>query len=166
MGDSFVKSIVMQLALLYDEGIMTGLRGCCPSSTRGSRANDVIIRPTPSGAGRTTPEQNGHYSNYIAKPVNSRYFHRKFLPHSSHWTWLPGHFVTGNLLSIVTPSVLEWLQSHGWYQIRDTNWLAGFDIHAFNSYVTHGLCLVPMSCCEWRLVWCVKFVLHAELASQ
>ena len=54
--------------------------------------------------------------------------------------------------------------SHGLYQIRDINWTAGFDIHPFNPYVTHGLCLVPMSCREWRLVWSVNFALHAELA--
>ena len=49
-------------------GIMTGLLGCCSSSTLGSRANeylrsgfDCIIRPVPSGAGRTTPSQPGHY---------------------------------------------------------------------------------------------------------
>ena len=54
--------------------------------------------------------------------------------------------------------------SHGWYQIRDIKWTAGFDIHAFNPYITHGLCLVPMSCREWRLVWSVNFALPAELA--
>ena len=43
-------------------GIMTGLLGCCSSSTLGSSTNDYcIIRPAPSGAGRTTPSQPGHY---------------------------------------------------------------------------------------------------------
>ena len=51
-------------------GIMTGLLGCCSSSTVGSRANDYvktregfdcIIRPAPSRAGRTTPSQPGQY---------------------------------------------------------------------------------------------------------
>ena len=52
--------------------IMTGLLGCCSSSTLGSRAKhcvkpsrrsafDCIIRPAPSGTGRTTPSQPGHY---------------------------------------------------------------------------------------------------------
>ena len=50
--------------------IMTGLLGCCSSSTLGSWANDYaknftplgfwcIIHPAPSGAGRTTPSQPG-----------------------------------------------------------------------------------------------------------
>ena len=41
---------------------------------------------------------------------------------------------------------------------------AEFDMHAFNPYVTHGLCFVPMSFREWRWVWSVNFALHAELA--
>ena len=45
---------------------------------------DVIIRPAPEGAGRTTPEQTGHYSHYNTKLTNSRYFHGNSLPHSSH----------------------------------------------------------------------------------
>ena len=36
---------------------------------------DVIIRPAPEGAGRTTLEQIGHYSHYNTKLTNSRYFH-------------------------------------------------------------------------------------------
>ena len=66
-------------------GIMAGLRGCCSSRTQGGRVNDavntsprsgfdVIIRPSPEGAGRTTPEQTGHYSHYNTKLVISRYF--------------------------------------------------------------------------------------------
>ena len=60
-------------------GIMTGLLGCCSSSTLGSRAKDYvktslrpgfdcIIRPAPEGAGRTTPEQTGHTGD----PLHSR----------------------------------------------------------------------------------------------
>ena len=41
--------------------------------------------PAPEGAGRTTPEQTGHYSHYNTKLTNSRYFHGNS-PHSSHWT--------------------------------------------------------------------------------
>ena len=41
----------------------------------GSEGFDVIIRPAPEGAGRTTPEQTGHYSHYNTKLTNSRYFH-------------------------------------------------------------------------------------------
>ena len=66
-------------------GIMTELRGCCSSSTQYTREQgewcsqnpsvvDVIIRPAPEGAGRTTPEQTGHYSHYNTKLTNSRYF--------------------------------------------------------------------------------------------
>ena len=40
-----------------------------------SKGFDVIIRPAPGGAGRTTPEQTGHYSNYNTKLTNSRYLH-------------------------------------------------------------------------------------------
>ena len=58
----------------------------------------------------------------------------KIVPHSSRWTWRRGYLVHGNLY------------------IRGINWPAGFDIHAFNSYVTHGLCLVSMSCRKWRMV--------------
>ena len=50
-------------------GIMTGLLGCCSSSTLGSKANDYvrsgfdcIIRPAPSDAGWTKPSQPSHYS--------------------------------------------------------------------------------------------------------
>ena len=86
------------------------------------------------------------------------------VPHSSHWTWRRGHVVAGNLLSIVTPSVFKQLQSHRWYQIRDINWPAGIDIQVFNPFVTHGLCLVPMGCREWRLVLSVNLVLHAATA--
>ena len=49
-----------------------------------SEGFDVIIRPTLEGAGRTTPEQTGHYSHYNTKLSNSWYFY--FVPHSSHWT--------------------------------------------------------------------------------
>ena len=40
-----------------------------------SQNPSVIIRPAPEGAGRTTPEQTGHYSHYYTKLTNSRYFH-------------------------------------------------------------------------------------------
>ena len=53
---------------------------------------------------------------------------------------------------------------HLWYYIRGINWPAGFDICAFNPCVPHSLCLVPMSCCKWRLVWSVNFSLHAQPA--
>ena len=36
---------------------------------------DVVIRPAPEGAGRTTPEQTGHYSHYNAKLANSLYMY-------------------------------------------------------------------------------------------
>ena len=86
-------------------GIMTGLPGCCSSSTLGSRANDYvkthryarvwrmitsklrsgfncIIRPAPSGAGRTTPSQPGHY------PLNSCWIYiRHPIPLSNGKTW-------------------------------------------------------------------------------
>ena len=55
-------------------GIMTGRLGCCSSSILGSRVNDYVKTlatlgfwlhhspcPAPSGAGRTTPSQPGHY---------------------------------------------------------------------------------------------------------
>ena len=38
-------------------GMMTGVLGCCSSSTLES----CIIRPAPSGGGGTTPSQPGHY---------------------------------------------------------------------------------------------------------
>ena len=41
-----------------------------------SEGFDVIIRPAPQSAGRTTPEQTGHYSHYNTKLTNSQYFHR------------------------------------------------------------------------------------------
>ena len=40
-----------------------------------SEGFDVIFRPAPEGAGRTTPEQTGHYSHYNTKLTNARYFH-------------------------------------------------------------------------------------------
>ena len=45
------------------------------SKTERSEGFDVIIRPAPEGAGRTTPEQTGHYSHCNTKLTNSRYFH-------------------------------------------------------------------------------------------
>ena len=45
---------------------------------------------------------------------------------------------------------------------KDIDWAAGFDIHAFDPYVTQGLCLVPMNCREWRLVCSVSFALHVD----
>ena len=53
-------------------GIMSGLLGCCSSSTFGSRANDYVKSLAtlgfwlhhslaPSGVGRSTPSQPGHY---------------------------------------------------------------------------------------------------------
>ena len=43
-------------------GTMTGLLGYCSSNTLRSRVNDYcLIRPAPSGAGRTTPSQPGQY---------------------------------------------------------------------------------------------------------
>ena len=87
---------------------MTGLRVCCSSSTRGSRANDCIIRLAPSGAGQATPSQPARVltaslallpqvldEQYPRSPVtipiitrNSqiRDIFTKFVPHSSHWT--------------------------------------------------------------------------------
>ena len=64
-------------------GIMTGLLGCCSSSTLRSRAIDYIkpersegfvciIRPAPSGARLTTPSQPGHYH------LNFSLFHQQF----------------------------------------------------------------------------------------
>ena len=38
-------------------------------------SQNVIIRPAPEDAGRTTPEQTGHDSNHNTKLANSRYFH-------------------------------------------------------------------------------------------
>ena len=40
-----------------------------------SEGFDVIIHPAPEGAGRTTPEQTGHYSHYNKKLSNLPYFH-------------------------------------------------------------------------------------------
>ena len=40
-----------------------------------SQGFDVIIRPAPDGAGRTTSQQTGHYSYYNVKLTNSPYFH-------------------------------------------------------------------------------------------
>ena len=52
-----------------------------------SKGFDVIIRPAPEGAGRTTPEQTGHYSHYNTELANSQYLHRIALiePPFSSW---------------------------------------------------------------------------------
>ena len=50
-----------------------------------SEGFDVIIRPTPEVAGRTTPEQTGHCSHFNTKLTDFAISSRKFALHSSHW---------------------------------------------------------------------------------
>ena len=64
---------------------------------------DVIIRPTAEGAGRTTPEQIGHYSHNNRKLINSRSFHEN----SASLNRRGGHLVLWNPVSIVTPLYLN-----------------------------------------------------------
>ena len=52
-------------------------RVCLGNNDRSARVRsgfDCIIRLAPEGAGRTTPEQTGHYSHYNTKLTNSRCF--------------------------------------------------------------------------------------------
>ena len=47
----------------------------CSQNPSVARDFGVIICPAPEGAGRTTPEETGHYSHYNTKLTKSRYFH-------------------------------------------------------------------------------------------
>ena len=72
-SESYVVRISVKISRICEfcliMGIMTSLLGCCSSSTLGSRANDYIIRPAPSGAGRTTPSQPGHNPLNLTDPA-------------------------------------------------------------------------------------------------
>ena len=98
---------------------MTGLRGRCSSSTRGSRANDavkpersegfdVIIRPAPEP--RVLDEQ--HPSRPVIIPIITRNSQIRDIFTEIRTTELSlnrrrGHLVFGNPVSIATPSVLK-----------------------------------------------------------
>ena len=69
-----------------------------------SEGFDVIIRPAPEGAGRTTPEQSSHYSHYNTK---FRDIFTEIRTAQLSLNRSRGHFVLGNPASIVTPSVLK-----------------------------------------------------------
>ena len=65
-SESYAVRISVKVSRIWEfrviiMGVMTDQLGCCSSSTVGSRVNDCIIRPAPSGARRTTPSQPGHY---------------------------------------------------------------------------------------------------------
>ena len=114
-----------------------------------SEGFDVIIRPAPEGAGRTTPEQTGHYSHYNTKLTNSQYFHGnshrialtepQSRPSCSWKSSEHCHPLCTSMKAIARIVLKEGI-----------NWPAGLDACASKCSVHVLICVwCQMSCCKW-----------------
>ena len=144
---------------------MTGLRGCCSSSTQGSRANDAVKtrakrvfwrKHSPCSRGcwtNNTWADRSLFSLFPLKHETHKFaiFSQKFVPHSSHWT----------AVAAILFLVIQWALSPAMYLNKSnrtdcTKWgafinlPAGFHACASKCSVRVLICVwSQMSCCKW-----------------
>ena len=117
-----------------------------------SEGSDVTIRPAPEGAGRTTPEQTGHYTHYNTKLTNSRYFHGNSHRIGSHWTAVAAILFLQIQWALSPPLYLNKSNRTDCttYKMRGINWPAWLDACA--SECSFRLLIYVWSQCIWAAV--------------